>query len=88
MIERFALLIGAMKAGTTALYYLLTQHPQIAACREKEPNFWTDAVHGPQDLDAYRELWDCEEGRHQWALEASTGYTKLPRRPGASDRHP
>jgi hypothetical protein len=34
------LIIGAMKSGTTALYYYLEQHPQIYMSPVKEPNFF------------------------------------------------
>jgi len=35
------LIIGAQKAGTTALYYFLKQHPQIYMSPIKEPQFFT-----------------------------------------------
>lgn len=34
------LIIGAMKSGTTSLYYYLKQHPQIYMSAVKEPNFF------------------------------------------------
>lgn len=34
------LIIGAMKSGTTAVYYYLEQHPQIYMSPVKEPNFF------------------------------------------------
>ncbi len=34
------LIIGAEKAGTTALYHILNQHPQIYMCPVKEPCFF------------------------------------------------
>jgi hypothetical protein len=34
------LIIGAMKSGTTALYYYLEQHPQIYMSPVKEPNYF------------------------------------------------
>jgi Sulfotransferase family len=34
------LIIGAMKSGTTSLYYYLKQHPQIYMSSIKEPNFF------------------------------------------------
>jgi hypothetical protein len=34
------LIIGAMKSGTTALYYYLAQHPQVYMSPVKEPNFF------------------------------------------------
>jgi hypothetical protein len=43
------LVIGAMKSGTTALYYYLEQHPQIYMSPVKEPNFF--CFEGREDLD-------------------------------------
>ncbi len=34
------LIIGAAKAGTTALYHYLKQHPQVYMSPEKETNFF------------------------------------------------
>jgi hypothetical protein len=84
MIDRFALLIGAMKAGTTALYRYLIQHPQIAAPRVKEPNVLSDPTKWRQGLEEYSKMWDWRPGEHRIALDASTGYTKLPVRLNAA----
>ena len=45
------LIIGAMKSGTTALYYYLEQHPQIYMSPVKEPNFFCSGD---------RESWESE----------------------------
>lgn len=40
------LIIGAQKAGTSALFYYLSRHPQIVAPNEKEINFfWQDHLY-------------------------------------------
>lgn len=83
-IDRFALLIGAMKAGTTALWWWLAQHPAIAPSRVKEPQFLCERANWEQGIERYLELWDWEPARHRWALEASTNYTKLPVRGNAA----
>lgn len=86
-IPRFALIIGAMKCGTTSLYNYLVQHPQIAGCsREKEPNFFANDQHWARGADWYESLWDWQPTRHQWAMEASTYYTKIPQWPNAAAR--
>ena len=46
--------IGAPRAGTTALHYYLGQHPQIFMASEKEPWFM-DAPCGPYELEAQHE---------------------------------
>ncbi len=74
----FALLIGAMKCGTTSVYDYLVTHPQVARCSVKEPNFFGGETwsKGP---DYYRGLWkDYDPALHSCALEASVYYTKLP----------
>ncbi|NEO83594.1 MAG: sulfotransferase [Spirulina sp. SIO3F2] len=49
------LLLGAPKAGTTALYYVLQQHPQVFMSAVKEPHFFAFAdaqaaqFNGPRD---------------------------------------
>jgi hypothetical protein len=49
------LVIGAMKSGTTALYYYLKQHPQVYMSPVKEPNFF--AFEGEEP----RSEWDKEQ---------------------------
>ena len=61
--------IGAQKAGTTALYYHLRSHPQIYMSPVKEPQFFAPDLTRPgtgpgdrqahrfQDIDAYRALF-------------------------------
>lgn len=83
-IDRFALLIGAMKAGTTALWSWLVQHPAIAPSRVKEPQFLCEKANWEGGIEPYLALWDWEPARHRWAFEASTNYTKLPVRGNAA----
>ena len=66
------LIIGAAKAGTTALYHYLQQHPQIYMSPHKEPRFFAlegESIdfQGPgdktrfrfvTDMDSYRALFD------------------------------
>ncbi|MBN1909744.1 MAG: sulfotransferase [Pirellulales bacterium] len=50
-IEPTFLIVGASKSGTTSIWDLLRQHPQVAMCQPKEPNFFS--------LDsAYEKGWD------------------------------
>ena len=57
------LIIGAMKSGTTALYYYLEQHPQIFMSPVKEPNFFCNGEREGSDsksvtrIGAYRDLF-------------------------------
>ena len=38
--DRFAFIIGAMKAGTTSLFEILSQHPQVCPSKTKEPDYF------------------------------------------------
>ena len=81
---RFLIIIGAMKSGTTTLFRLLAQHPQIARPSEKEPHFFSRAERFENGLSHYQNLWKWRPGFHKVALEASTGYTKFPFDPNYS----
>lgn len=50
-------IIGAAKAGTTALYDYLTQHPQVFLSREKEPMFFSREENYARGLDWYEEVY-------------------------------
>jgi Sulfotransferase domain len=53
-------LVGAPKAGTSALAVFLAQHPQIAMCRIKEPNFHCPDLDlpGPRGEREYLDLFE------------------------------
>jgi hypothetical protein len=57
------LIIGAMKSGTTALYYYLAQHPQVYMSPVKEPDFFCFEGRASRDnsaerIEAYRGLFE------------------------------
>lgn len=84
--------IGAAKAGTTALYWYLDEHPQIAMSPLKETNFFaygTDEhgrlLYGDPDLHRFpvRSIEEYEglfpsDGRHRAIGEASPIYIECP----------
>jgi hypothetical protein len=62
------LIIGAPKAGTTALHSALARHPQVFVSRPKEPKYWLcddappPAWRGPGDAHSQQEwIWRREE---------------------------
>ncbi len=73
--------VGAKKCGTTSLHHLLRQHPQIAVCDAKEPEFFSH----PNNLDtgfaSYLEGFgaDLERGRTT-ILDCSVAYSQYPYR--------
>jgi hypothetical protein len=74
-INNFALIIGAMKCGTTSLFKYLAQHPQISASRRKEIGFFCHSKYFSKGLDYYQNMWDWNYNFHKIALDASPGYT-------------
>lgn len=84
-LERFVLIPGAMKSGTTTLHGYLRQHPAICPSRRKEPEFFSSPAHtgGPV---AYRDLFALDGRTHRIGLDASTGYTKVPGFPDVAAR--
>ncbi|MEO1670133.1 MAG: sulfotransferase [Cyanobacteria bacterium J06631_2] len=84
MINNFALIIGAMKCGTTSIFNCLVQHPEIAGCRYKEPHFFSKAKNFAKGFDYYQSLWDQQDYTHKIALEATPGYTKVTHQDSAN----
>jgi sulfotransferase family protein len=73
-------LAGISRAGTTSLFWYLSQHPDVCASRIKEPLFFLALSEADADadgvlppLDRYAALFDrCRSERY--AMEASTHY--------------
>jgi len=74
------MVIGAAKAGTTALNHYLSQHPQIFMCPLKEPQFFSTDVIYERGLAWYQGLF-AEAKPGQICGEASTSYTFFPSTP-------
>ena len=53
MLPRF-LIIGAQKAGTSALFKMLAQHPNVLAPEEKEQHFFDDDANYSRGITHYR----------------------------------
>jgi hypothetical protein len=83
---RFGLIVGAMKCGTTSLFNYLAAHPEVAACRTKEPNYFSSDDFRPDDPQSYFSLWNWQPGVHKIAIEASVNYSKIPTNPNCADR--
>ena len=71
----FALIIGAMKCATTSLFSYLSQHPQIAPCSEKEPNFFNYPRRFERGFEWYMNLWAGQDTAGKLLLDGSPGYT-------------
>ncbi len=77
--QSYAMIIGAMKCGTSSLFAYLAQHPQICASKKKEPEFFSEHQAHGADVESYDDLWRDQGGTV--LLEGSTGYTKYPEEP-------
>jgi hypothetical protein len=76
------LLIGAMKAGTSSLYYYLTRHPQVLQAARKEVHYFD--MYRDRPLVFYRQFFPlAAKLRRRGALtgESSPGYMYLPEIP-------
>ena len=90
-------IIGAMKAGTSALHVRLGQHPDIFMASFKEPAYFlgpiTRSPGSPPKLsdvyrnDIHRYLALFSDGRGKPVIgESTTDYTKFPKFPGVAER--
>lgn len=80
------LVIGAMKAGTTSLFFDLSANSSIFFPEDKEPHdLATDRVLTEEGMAAYARLYR-KAGPLQICGDASTGYSKLPDIVGVPDR--
>jgi hypothetical protein len=84
--DRYGLIVGAMKCGTTSLFNYLADHPQVAPSRAKEPNYFCADDYREGDRRGYESLWSWEPGVHRIAIEASVNYTKMPSFPNCAER--
>jgi len=73
-------IVGAPKAGTTALYSYLAQHPEVFMSRLKEPQFFAGDIRGNhRNVTTLSEYLRLFEDAHALAIgEASTCYLASP----------
>jgi hypothetical protein len=76
-IKNFALIIGAMKCGTTSLFEYLSEHPEISPCSNKEYNFFANNKNYSKGFDYYKSLWNWNSSLHKIALQAPTSHTRI-----------
>lgn len=70
------MIIGAQKSATTSLFDILKKHPQLAACKKKEPEFFSHTIDWKNKVDIYESMFTKEP--NHLAFEASTAYTAHP----------
>lgn len=79
--DAHAMIIGAMKCGTSSLYDYLCGHPQICPAITKEPEFFSENQGHGVNVEHYNDLFSFNDSIHKYALDGSTGYTKYPAEP-------
>jgi hypothetical protein len=80
-------IVGAPKAGTTALHDYLAGHPEVCMSSDKEPNYFSDKEiqsqglyyekKNPKNEQEYLALFSCKES-HKIAGESSVSYLFYP----------
>jgi hypothetical protein len=70
------MIIGAAKCGTTTVSEILSRHPEICFCRQKEPHFFSKFSNWKEQIETYRSLYTPRP--NQLCGEASTTYTCFP----------
>jgi len=82
--RRFAVIVGGMKCGTTSLFEILKQHPELCGIAEKDQDFFTSDA-AEDHPGAYLEQWP-EASTGRVLLDASVSYTKAPLVAGVPER--
>ena len=75
IFSRIGIVIGTQKGGTTSLFHYLSQHPQVAASKVKETDFFLRDERWEKGIDHYESLYEWNPERHFTAFEASPNYT-------------
>ena len=78
---KHAMLIGAMRSGTSTLHIHLSAHANICSNQEepntvdyKEPAYFAG---NPYGYSSYEDIWKVRD-EHQYILDGSTNYSKYP----------
>lgn len=80
------MIVGAQKAGTTALYEYLSQHPQIQPTKEKELHYFNCEARYKNGIEFYRSFFQPGV-ESKLAFDASPGYLHNDKAPGRIYAH-
>ncbi|PKF62534.1 hypothetical protein CW745_03660 [Psychromonas sp. psych-6C06] len=72
--------IGGMKCGTSTLWDMLSQHPEVLPCSVKEPSYFAVRDLNLLSKNEYYSLWPWDKftKKNKVIFEASTHYSKFP----------
>lgn len=93
-VARHFIVVGAMKAGTTTLFRMLTQNPALCstwaevpgASSTKEINYFNELYREGDSPLHYDWRFPFEPARHAWTLDVSPDYAKLRASQGVAAR--
>ena len=68
------LIVGAQKCGTTTLYDILNNHPEVNMSKIKEVNYFTMLKDHNKGLEYYSNFFNKKTTKHRITGEASPGY--------------
>lgn len=86
MLPNF-LILGASKAGTTSLYHVLRQHPQVYMSGRKEVHFFTRERFYRRGSGFYARFFAGADERHAAVGEATPVYICHPEAPARIRQH-
>ena len=66
--------LGAAKSGTTTLYEILKQHPEIVVSSFKEPHFFDNDTNWDRGIDWYKEAYFSRIGNKKIKGEFTPTY--------------
>ena len=67
-------ILGAPKCGTTSLFFLLAQHNQVFAPKQKEPHYFYNPYGKAPTSEKYFGLYDTPGESYRYALDSSVWY--------------
>ena len=80
--QRFSIIIGAAKAGTSSLCYNFKHHPGVSISQPKETNFFSDKTSTQKSQEAYLRHWAHDPSfDEKILLEASPSYSQADSSP-------
>ena len=77
MLNKFCVIIGTKKGGTSSLYEYIRQHPNVVGGFKKEPNFFGHIKRWEKGLKWYQDQFvGYNELKHSYGIDATTDYTQ------------
>ncbi len=85
MIKPTFIIIGAPKCGTTSVWDLFRQHPEVCVCEPKEPSFFSSDENYAKGWEWYESFFNNSDARKA-VLDVSPSYSQTFRSPDTPRR--